>query len=228
MISPCEDKFIYHDYSELANSILADCKQKKTVYTILFFDEAVQLIKELLKNEEISIGYLEIQDSYYNGYNMEYYVIVDDELSLCVEEALASDEYHKNKYLSFYADRVYIDGRACSRIVTDNEISDYIEIEHNSVDNTDEVLEFINRRFPGDSSWLNGNCYYFALILKDRFPDGEIFYDVIDGHFVFEYNDNLYDYSGITAQDGGYLVQWSIFDKYDSLQKSRIIRDCIL
>ena len=32
-----------------------------------------------------------------------------------------------------------------------------------------EVMEFIQRRFPKDSNWTNGNCYYFALILSDRF-----------------------------------------------------------
>lgn len=47
----------------------------------------------------------------------------------------------------------------------------------------DKVLEFIERRFPTDSRWMNGNCYFFALILKDVFG-GEIFYEVIAGHFV--------------------------------------------
>ena len=33
----------------------------------------------------------------------------------------------------------------------------------------DEVIEFIKRRFPTDSNWLSGNCYYFAKILQERF-----------------------------------------------------------
>ena len=57
----------------------------------------------------------------------------------------------------------------------------------------DEVLEFIYRRFPKDSDWVNGNCYYFSLILQDRFPGGEIYYDVIDGHFLYCYNGKYYD-----------------------------------
>ena len=35
-----------------------------------------------------------------------------------------------------------------------------------------QVEEFIQRRFPVDCNWTNGNCYYFAVILnysKDYF-----------------------------------------------------------
>ena len=32
---------------------------------------------------------------------------------------------------------------------------------------TQDILEFINRRFPSkeDKQWVEGNCYYFSLIL---------------------------------------------------------------
>lgn len=89
-----------------------------------------------------------------------------------------------------------------------------------------EVLEFIKRRFPHECNWSSGNCYYFAIILKDRFPEGTIYYDVINGHFVFEYLNKYYDWAGEINPDG-HLVDWENFDKYDKLQKSRIIRDCI-
>jgi hypothetical protein len=87
-----------------------------------------------------------------------------------------------------------------------------------------EVLEFINRRFKVDCNWLNGNCYYFAVILKNRFPDGEIVYDQIKGHFMFLLNDILYDYSGIVDSD---------YDKLDNIKKtdpllySYLVRDCM-
>ena len=93
----------------------------------------------------------------------------------------------------------------------------------------DEVLGFINRRFKKDCNWMNGNCYYFALILKDRFPSGHIVYDVVWGHFFFEYDGRCYDYSGeLILPIGSYLVYWDQMDKYDPLVKERIIRDCIM
>lgn len=92
---------------------------------------------------------------------------------------------------------------------------------------TDEVLEFIHRRFKKDCNWLDGNCYYFAIILKDRFPDGRIYYDVLDGHFVYFYDGLYYDWQGI-VHESMYYIPWNNFEKYDALQKQTIIRDCIL
>ena len=90
----------------------------------------------------------------------------------------------------------------------------------------DNVIEFISRRFPIDSNWTDGNCYYFALILKDRF-NGEIFYDVIYGHFFVRIGNHYYDYNGLVDIKERKLVNWKNFDEYDSSQKNRIIRDCL-
>jgi len=105
------------------------------------------------------------------------------------------------------------------------------------------VIEFIERRFPNikeDKQWINGNCYYFASILKTRFPEGWLVYDVIDGHFLFLYSKMLIDSvhhvfleKAFKPSEKNYIINdhmivWDFFDKYDSLQKERIIRDCIL
>ena len=90
-----------------------------------------------------------------------------------------------------------------------------------------EIENFIKRRFPVDCKWLSGNCYYFSLILKDRFKSGKVLYDVINGHFIFLYDGKYYDWSGCIEPDG-YLVEWEKFDEYDSLQRQVIVRDCLL
>ena len=59
-----------------------------------------------------------------------------------------------------------------------------------------KILDFIHRHFPTDCRWLNGNCYYFAKILQDRFPEGEIYYDVVWGHFVYKIEGRFYDWTG--------------------------------
>lgn len=93
-----------------------------------------------------------------------------------------------------------------------------------------EILDFIDRRFKKDCDWLTGNCYYFALILKDRFPEGEIYYDVINGHFVFLHQNDVYDWTGLSESEVSYgvLVRWKDFNNYDPLQRERIMQDCIM
>ena len=89
----------------------------------------------------------------------------------------------------------------------------------------EEVLEFIKRRFKNDCNWLDGNCYYFSLILKDRFPMGDIYYDIIWGHFCLKINEDFFDFNGIYTPTK--VIKWENFDEYDSLLKQLIIRDCI-
>lgn len=91
-----------------------------------------------------------------------------------------------------------------------------------------EVLDFIERRWHSqDSNWLNGNCYWFAFILCERFPYLEIYYLPIQGHFVagVATENRYYDWTGAVAPDerpvrlGDILVE-------DALWYDRLMRDC--
>lgn len=105
----------------------------------------------------------------------------------------------------------------------------YLMMTGKLLNKNNKVLNFIKRRFITNCNWLTGNCYYFALILKDRFPEGEIYYDVIIGHFVFRLNGINYDWSGVIPEmEKHYYVKWETFNEYDRLEKERIVRDCIL
>jgi len=98
-----------------------------------------------------------------------------------------------------------------------------------------EILDFMKRRFPidKDCDWMEGNCYYFARILKMRFK-GEIWYDLVDGHFLFRNFDDFYDWSGLrneydlskpeTVEN---LVKWSDYKQIDPIHYNRIVRDVI-
>lgn len=94
-------------------------------------------------------------------------------------------------------------------------------------DSKSNILSFIKRRFSVDNHWIDGNCYYFAIILNDRFPGGTIFYDVTYGHFVYFYNNEYYDWTGCISPKGK-LIKWSEFADYDFAQRERIVRFCIL
>lgn len=88
-----------------------------------------------------------------------------------------------------------------------------------------EITEFIRRRFPQDCNWTSGNCYFFAVILQSVFG-GDIYYDVINGHFLLKCGIDFYDWTG-RVTDYEVLVKWDDFEQYDKLQKEIIIRDCI-
>lgn len=106
---------------------------------------------------------------------------------------------------------------------------DSLHRESHIIEHMNKVLDFIHRRFPIDCHWLDGNCYYFALILLDRFPLGKILYDVIDGHFVCEIDGVKYDWSGNVDESGQHhWVEWDKFYEYDDLQHERVVRDCLM
>ena len=91
-----------------------------------------------------------------------------------------------------------------------------------------KVIDFIHRRFPVDCNWTTGNCYFFAVILKARFSEGRIYYDVIDGHFLVDIKGIKYDWTGVASTEGKhYYVEWDKFDEYSKNQKRSIIKGCI-
>lgn len=97
----------------------------------------------------------------------------------------------------------------------------------------EKILEFIYRRFNEDCHWTDGNCYYFAVILKARFPNGEIWYDTVDGHFIFKVENSFYDWNGTCLQYEiddrllEHVYKWDEFKKIDSTQYERIVKDVI-
>ncbi len=104
-----------------------------------------------------------------------------------------------------------------------------------------DILKFI-QRFPiydektGAESiddWMGHNDYYFARILKTRFK-GEIWYNLVNCHFLFRYFDNFYDWSGLRAEYDlnepdtmDNMIQWSKLKKFDRSRYERICRDVI-
>ena len=96
------------------------------------------------------------------------------------------------------------------------------------MEDKDEVLNFINRRFKDNCHWNDGNCYWFARILCDRFNNLELCYDSIPGHFVaFHRGKNkVYDWNGIYKPQSELIPLWLIKIK-DKSWYNRLIRDCV-
>lgn len=94
---------------------------------------------------------------------------------------------------------------------------------------SEEILEFIKRRFSIDCNWTSGNCYWFAKILTLRFIFLKIFYDPIEGHFVAmdTKNNVYYDFEGehIPIPDMK-LINFENLLYEDPTLYSNLIRDC--
>ena len=97
-----------------------------------------------------------------------------------------------------------------------------------------EILDFINHFRGATDTFSNGCCYWFARILKDRFPrqdwddfDPEIMYTQIDNHFGCLIDGIIYDVTG----DVTYKYKWERWcdiEYKDELLYKRIVRDCVL
>jgi hypothetical protein len=65
--------------------------------------------------------------------------------------------------------------------------------------------------------FTQGHCYWFAFILSNRFPEGEIYYNTMN-HFIFKYNNRLYDITGDCTDkwDNEYLYSWNEYQKLEN------------
>lgn len=96
---------------------------------------------------------------------------------------------------------------------------------------TNTVERFI-RKFQDTSKTQNiievfteGCCYWFAVILHERFPDSSIVYDPIYGHFMIDLHGRLYDITGDVT--GVYSTMPIEEIAKDDLELGRIIDYCI-
>ena len=89
------------------------------------------------------------------------------------------------------------------------------------------ILDFIKRRFQKDCHWCDGNCYWFAKILTERFRGLDVWYLPIQNHFIAGADETYFDWTGEVIPDEKPMY-WDMFDFYDELLYKRIVRDCVL
>lgn len=89
-----------------------------------------------------------------------------------------------------------------------------------------EILEFIQRRFSDNCHWLDGNCYYFAVILCERFDKLAIYYEPIEGHFVAGDGELFYDWLGLYISKK--LIPLDKIKEEDPSWYKILIRDCVM
>ena len=92
----------------------------------------------------------------------------------------------------------------------------------------EKVIEFIERRFPVDNKWCDGNCYWMAFILSERFSELQIVYEPVLGHFMVTDGENYYDWTG--KVDNNVFCKKPILlsevKDFDNLWYEHLMRDC--
>lgn len=78
----------FEDYYELAEYVIKSAKNKKKSVTLaLFYDEAVEVVKNILNDNDVIVKSMEISDEEISDYEKEYYITLDEEMELYVQPA---------------------------------------------------------------------------------------------------------------------------------------------
>ena len=114
---------------DLADMMYEDASDGKTVYAVLFYEQAIDLMKSILDYGDVDLCDIEIAPGDVNGYYHEYYVVVDSEMVMHVQPAWHErNEYSCEGYYDFDADIVYIDGEASSSILRSQDMNNCYKI----------------------------------------------------------------------------------------------------
>lgn len=105
-------RYYFKNYEELSDYMIDKAQDGFYTVAVLFYDDALELLRELMFHNDIEFEALDIKPEQYDGYNKEYYISLTDDMVVSVEPA-----YVGNRYLVAEADLTLIDGNANSAII---------------------------------------------------------------------------------------------------------------
>jgi len=79
-----------------------------------------------------------------------------------------------------------------------------------------------------EDCFLNGNCWFFTTILRERFNylNPEVYYEPVVGHFATKIGSRMYDITG-EINDRGF-ISWEEYKKIEPTDSGRLLEYCIL
>lgn len=116
------ERIVFNEIENLGEYMIHRVHDKGYVVAALFFDEATELMRYMLK-KCMNVGAIEIAHPKFCGYDDVYYVSISDNFELCVEMALCD-----GKYLYTGAPLLLVDEYAKHAIVVRNDDSECIAI----------------------------------------------------------------------------------------------------
>lgn len=105
-------RIFFDNHEELCEYMIDKAQDGMYSVAVLFYDDAIKLIREMMMYDDIEIESLEIKPYEYDGYDKEYYVSLANDMIASVELAFVD-----GRYLDAEADLTLIDGNANSAIL---------------------------------------------------------------------------------------------------------------
>lgn len=125
----------FNDYADLGEYLYNMASEGKITSAVLFKKDIIGLLRWLMEYDEIDLGHIEIKDEFVDGYSKEYYLTIDNDLSISIEPVYDEDT---DEIVPCYSDIVLFDGNVSSKIALENEDCEQIEISI-AEDNEDDT-----------------------------------------------------------------------------------------
>lgn len=100
----------------LAEFMVGNAQEKRSTIVALFYDDALQLMRELLTYEEVEPFTISISSEQFDGYSKEFYITLAGDLQLFIEKAIGP----KGGYLNFEDDCLVLYPDTNSAIIEKN------------------------------------------------------------------------------------------------------------
>lgn len=113
----------FRNHEKLSDYMIKQAENGFYTVAALFYDDAMKLVRELLRYDDVVVEALEILPEEYNGYDKEYYVSVTEDLIVSAEPA-----YRDGKYLYADGEITLLEGSISSEILKYVGIQSSIEI----------------------------------------------------------------------------------------------------
>ena len=126
-------RLYFEDFASCADYMIEKSKNGVNVTAALFYDEALELIREFMVYSDIEVGGIAIAPLCYDGYDKEYYITLSCYGTLDVEPA-----WNDDRYLDADADLMLVCGDASCFILKDIPIEQCREIYIGIEEDTEE------------------------------------------------------------------------------------------
>lgn len=155
-------KFTIENFYELASEMYTDVLYAvEDVAFIGRYEDVTELVTELLNMEDVTIDFISLMPEIVNGYNREYLVVLNEDLTLQCEPVYQADE---QKYLGVDSDIVYIADDCNSSILKQVHAIDMYEV---SYDFDEDYKEEFGDGLEEELYDCDGNCESCALGYED-------------------------------------------------------------